>query len=80
MKRNKCKLEAVFTIYRLLNNMILNCMGPLICGFFFSVVNTTILHDLQQTDFADTEHRMQRKLGYKELHIWRANYKFYLDF
>lgn len=46
--------------------MCLNCMGPLIFGFFFSVINTTILHDLQLTEFADTEPRMQRKLGYKE--------------
>ena len=67
MKRKKCKLEAVFTIHRLLNNMRLNCMGPLkYVDFFFSVVNTTILHDLQQTEFADTEPCMQRKLGYKE--------------
>ena len=47
--------------------MRLNCMGPLkYVDFFFSVVNTTILHDLQQTEFADTEPCMQRKLGYKE--------------
>ena len=35
MKRKNCKLEDVFTIYRHLNNVRLNCMGSLICGFFF---------------------------------------------
>ena len=44
--------------------MSLNCMGPLIRGFF-SIVNTTVLHDLQLIESADAEPRIWRKHGYR---------------
>ena len=42
-----------------LNNMSLDCMGPVTCGFL-STGNTTVLHDLQLVEFTDAEPQIQR--------------------
>ena len=34
-----------FLLQLTLNNMGLNCVGTLVHGFFFSIVNTTVLYD-----------------------------------
>ena len=42
----------------------LTCVGSLICRFF-SIVNTTIPHDLKLVDSTDLESRIQRNCGYE---------------
>ena len=48
----------------LLNNMGLKCKGPLIHGFF-SIVNTTLLHDPWLVEFLDVEPQIWRDLVYR---------------
>ena len=59
--------------------MGLNCTGPLICGFF-SIVNTTALHDLQLGEPPDVESWIWKNYGYRGTMIWRADFKLYMDF
>lgn len=49
---------------RPLNDMSLDCMGPVTCGFL-STVNTTVLHDLQLVEFTDAEPWIQRNQIFK---------------
>ena len=46
-----------------LNNMYLNCMGPLICRYF-SVLNTTVLHNLWLIEFVSRGHTMSYTMLY----------------
>ena len=45
--------------------MGLNCMGPLICGVLFSIVNTTVLHDPWLVESTDGEEPLMQKSDYK---------------
>ena len=56
-----------FICQRLLNNMALNCMGPLIGGLF-STVNTIVLHDPRFVRSVDVEEpSMLQSRGYGQL-------------
>lgn len=51
-----------------MNNMGLNCVGLLIHSFF-SVVNTTVLYNLQLVEYAYVEPQIQRNCEYGGLTI-----------
>ena len=59
---------------RALNYTGLNCMGPFIWSYF-SIVDTTVLHDPQLVESTDVEPRLSEAPC-----TWRANYKLYADF
>ena len=46
-----------------LNNVDLNCMGPLICRYF-SVLNTTVLHNLRLIEFVSRGHTINYTISY----------------
>ena len=62
-----------------LNNMGLNCVGSLICTFF-SIVNTTVLHNSWSAESSDMETYIERNHIYGELWIQQTNCKLYADF
>lgn len=69
LQRKKILDKWEFIIYSWpLNDMSLNCVGPLTCGFF-SIVITTVLHDLWLVDSEGTKPRTWRNQVDKKLTI-----------
>lgn len=53
--------------------MSLNCVGPVVCGFF-SVVNPTVVHESESFE------SMIQTTNSEELWIWKVDYKLSMDF
>lgn len=62
------------------NNICLNCKDLLIYGFFFSIVNTRVLHNSWLVEPGATKRWIWRNSGYRVTVIWRADYKLYVGF
>ena len=68
-----------------MKNTALYCMGPLVCGFYFSIVNITVLYDSQLVEFIDVEPQIQRNHVYGGLcinctQVFRFFFFFFLSF
>ena len=62
-----------------LNTMGLNDMSPLICGFFFSLINTTGLHNSRLVQSLNVEPQVQRNPQHGGSTLISADFSDYLE-